>query len=167
MKSSIFVIAALVMLSGCNSVRYEPESMTPGTRVFAARGGYSMARSIKEVLEKRGYDVIVARNNKTSIGYRDIDVPHEAKYAINVTERSEKLWPFWCTFNGFWWWNFNVSITDQQTRKEIMTWRGRGCANSSMRKLDYILDKMEKKNADTKSDIKRNKHMRNGGIMHI
>ena len=50
----------------------------------------------------------------------------------------------WCIFNGFWWWNFNVSIADQKTGEELLTWRGRGCANSSVRLLNKILDDMEK-----------------------
>lgn len=167
MKSSILIMVFLLMLSGCNSVSYEPESMTPGAKVFAARGGYSMARSVKEALEERGYDVIVGRNTKSSIDYRDNQAPHEAKYAISVTERREKLWAWWCPFNGFWWWNFNISIADQATQKEIMTWRGRGCAHSSMRKLEHILDEMEKKDAKPKSDSKRNNRMRSGGVMYI
>ena len=50
-------------------------------------------------------------------------------------------------FNGFWWWNFNVSIIDRTNNNEILSWRGRGCQNSSLRKLNDILDELEiKKN---------------------
>ena len=73
-----------------------------------------------------------------------VDVPHDVQYVIKTTERKEKFNPFWCPFNGFWWWNFNVSIADQKTGTEIMTWRGRGCARSSIRKLNSILDELEK-----------------------
>ena len=48
-------------------------------------------------------------------------------------------------FNGFWWWNFNLSITNKNTGTEILSWRGRGCANSSLRKLNDILDELEMK----------------------
>ena len=36
-----------------------------------------------------------------------------------------------------------MSIADQQTGAEIMTWRGRACQNSALRMLDDILDGME------------------------
>jgi len=126
--------------------------MEPGTKVYSERGGYSMERSIKEALEKRGYDVNVGKmrssyNRNTDDGTLNVkssEVPSDIRYVIEVEERKEKFNPFWCPFNGFWWWNFNVSIADQKTGTEIMTWRGRGCANSSIRKLNDILDELEK-----------------------
>jgi len=155
MKHSVILLIALFTLGGCNSVYVKPNSMEPGAKVYAAdRGGYSMRRDIKEFFENRGYTVVVGRGVATgreSDGDEDIKteyktIPHDARYYINVEERREKFNPFWCPFNGFWWWNFNVSIADQRTGEELMTWRGRGCANSSMRKLERILDKMEIKN---------------------
>ena len=126
--------------------------MEPGATVYADRGGYGMSRSIREVLEKRGYDVNVGKMRTSYDRHNDEDmmnvlssiVPANVKYVVSVQERREKFNPFWCPLNGFWWWNFNVSITDQKTGDEIMTWRGRGCANSSIRKLNDILDKLEK-----------------------
>ena len=120
--------------------------------VYAQRGGYGMKRSIKEALEQRGYHVIVGKlKNNTNLGGEDFDgdierneIPRNARYVIKTSERKEKFNPFWCPLNGFWWWNFNVSIADQKTGTEIMSWRGRGCAKSSIRKLNAILDELEK-----------------------
>ena len=74
-----------------------------------------------------------------------VSVPSKAKYVVYVKERKEFLRPIWCMFNGFWWWNFSVSITDRANGEEILSWRGRGCANSSLRKLNDILDELEMK----------------------
>ena len=111
-----------------------------------------MKRGIKEALEQRGYKVVVGKlTTNTSFDGDGFDgdiernnIPSNARYVIKTSERTEKFNPFWCVFNGFWWWNFNVSIADQKTGTEIMSWRGRGCANSSLHKLNTILDELEK-----------------------
>ena len=147
-----FLILPILLLAACNSVYVKPNTMEPGSKVYSERGGFSMERSIKETLEKRGYDVNVGKmrssyNRNTDDGTLNVkssEVPADVKYVIEVEERRELFIPFWCPFNGFWWWNFNVSIADQQTGEEIMTWRGRGCANSSIRKLNAIMDELEK-----------------------
>jgi len=148
-----FLLLPILLLAACNSVYVKPYSMDKNQTVYSQRGGYGMRRSIKESLEKRGYNVIVGklRSNSYFVGENedgDIernDIPQNTRYIVKVNERREKFNPIWCPFNGFWWWNFNVSIADQKTGEEIMTWRGRGCANSSLRKLNVILDKLEKK----------------------
>lgn len=112
-----------------------------------------MERSIKQALEERGYDVYVGKlrmlhkKNVDDLGFslHSSELPGDIKYVVRTEERREKFNPFWCPFNGFWWWNFNVSIADQKTGAEIMTWRGRGCARSSIQKLNAILDELEKK----------------------
>lgn len=122
--------------------------------IDADRGGYTMRRSIKIELERRGYNVVVGKaisNRDWSDGGSDLEietsrVPNQARYYVKVKERDEKFRPIWCALNGVWWWNFNVSIADQSTGKELMTWRGRGCADSSMRLLRRTLDKMERQN---------------------
>lgn len=160
MKKSILFLVATMALAACNSVSLKPDSMIPGQKVYAKVGGFSMRRSIKDQMEKRGYKVVVGRTIHIRESYdadgvmKEIEtysIPKDARYAVNVYERRERFNPFWCPFNGFWWWNFYVSIGDQKTGEELMTWRGRGCANSSLRKLDAILDKMEKKDADAKA----------------
>jgi len=126
--------------------------MKPGTLdksqlVYATRGGYSMQRSIKQTMDERGYNVHVGTlKNESTFDDGEIQtfaVPLKAKYVVYVKERKEILRPIWCIFNGFWWWNFNASITDRKTGTEILSWRGRGCANSSLRKLNDILDELE------------------------
>lgn len=142
----------LLMLGGCNSVYFKPHSLDTTQTFYARRGGYSMRRSVKEQMNERGYRVIVGKatnttefdDNSTGIELETDTVPKQAKYIVHVREREEKLRPVWCMFNGFWWWNFSISIADQQTGAELLTWRGRGCANSSLRLLDRILDEMEK-----------------------
>ena len=147
-----FLLLPILFLAACNSVFVKPHTMEPGAKIYSERGGYSMERSIKEALEKRGYDVNVGKmrsshNRNTDDGTLNVkssEVPADVKYVVEVEERREKFNPFWCPLNGFWWWNFNVSIADQKTGEELMTWRGRGCANSSIRKLNAILDELEK-----------------------
>ena len=148
-----FLLLPILLLTACNSVYVKPNTLDKSAVVYAQRGGYGMKRSIKETLEKRGYNVVVGKlKNTTYFDGEEIegdiernDIPHNARYIVKIAERREKFNPFWCPLNGFWWWNFNVSIADQQTGTEIMTWRGRGCANSSIDKLNTILDELEQK----------------------
>ena len=152
MKFYIISLMTLLM-SACNSVYVKPNSIDTTQTFYASRGGYGMQRSVKEQLEKRGIKVLVGNvtasrdfiTDEASIEIESSSVPKEARYIIKVSERREKFNPFWCPFNGFWWWNFNISIADQMTGEELMTWRGRGCQNSSLRMFDDILDAMEVK----------------------
>ncbi len=145
----IFVsILLCLVLCGCNSVYYKPHTLDTQAMVYAQRGGYSMQRSVKQTMEERGYNVNVGRlkaeKQSEEIDFQTYEIPSKARYIVYVKERKEILRPIWCMFNGFWWWNFNVSITDKTTGQEIMSWRGRGCQNSSLRKLNDILDELEK-----------------------
>lgn len=152
MRNFLFLVCGLVALGGCNSVYVKPNTLDVNQVFYADRGGYSMRRSVKESMESRGYKIVVGKatfNGNMNDGASSIDVdknivPNNAHYIVKVSERSEKFRPVWCALNGFWWWNFNVSIADQKTGDELMTWRGRGCANSSVRLLNKILDDMEK-----------------------
>lgn len=147
-----FLVLQLLLLTACNSVYVKPNTLEPNTKIYIDRGGYGMSRSIRETMEKRGYNVNVGKmrlshnsnTDENTFNVKSAEVPADVKYVAFVQERREKFNPFWCPFNGFWWWNFNVSIADQKTGTEIMTWRGRGCANSSIQKLNDILDKLEK-----------------------
>lgn len=130
--------------------------MEPNTVVYAKHGGYSLKRTVKENLERRGYDVRTGKLRKV-YGGDDEDkesllLPGNVKYIVRVNEQTELFRPIWCMFNGFWWWRFSLSITDQKDGKEILSWRGRGCQNSTMRKLDEILDKLEMNTKDTKNE---------------
>lgn len=135
-------------LTGCNSIYLKPGTLDKSQMVYAPRAGFSMARSIKQTMEERGYDVSTGKLIRVSeiSGKETYQIPKNAKYAINVDERNELLRPIWCIFNGFWWWNFNVSIINRANNDEILSWRGRGCQNSSLRKLNAVLDKLEMKN---------------------
>ena len=152
MKPIFAVLIACVALAACNSVTVKPHTIDPSKKFFADRGGFTMRRAIKEQMENRGYNVVVGKLSGTggdSFGETDVDVtktivPKDADYDVYVRERREIFNPFWCFFNGFWYWRFNVSVVDRATGTELLAWRGRGCANSSVRKLNNILDQMEK-----------------------
>ena len=152
MRNVLPLFCVLGLLSACNSVYMKPNTLDTGEVFYADRGGYSMRRSVKEAMESRGYNVIVGKAKTTkewtdAEGDSELDttnIPNDTKYIIKAKERREVFRPFWCALNGFWWWNFNVSIADQETGEELLTWRGRGCANSSIRLLNRILDDMEK-----------------------
>ena len=146
----IFVICCIV-LTACNSVYMKPNTLDTTQVFYADRGGYTMKRSIKEQMEERNYKVVVGTakstenvtDNSSSIDIDKNIIPKNVRYVIKTKERVELFRPIWCMFNGFWWWNFNISIADQITGSEILSWRGRGCVNSSIRKLDSILDELE------------------------
>ena len=147
MKNTIFFAGAACLLTACNSISVKPETMITNQTVYADRGGFGMKRSIKNELERRGYKVLVGK----AVSAREIDIdspriPGNARYYVHVSERDEKFRPVWCAFNGVWWWNFSISVADQKTGEELMTWRGRGCADSSMRLLRKTLDKLEREN---------------------
>lgn len=161
MRLIVFIVLCL-SLTGCNSVYMKPGTMDTSKVFYAPRGGYSMQRSIKEVMEERGYNINVGKLVRVSevSGSETYQIPKDAKYAVNVKERSEKLRPIWCIFNGFWWWSFNVSIIDRSNNNEILTWRGRGCANSSLRKLNNILGELEMKDKPVNETPKRKKSVK-------
>ncbi len=151
--NKIILIPTLFLLGACNFVNLKPGTMDKNQIIYADRGGYSMKHHVKDVLENRGYHVVVGKQkssgefnitdgNISSIGV-DTNDTMGARYIIRVNERSETFMPIWCVFNGAWWWRFNVSITDNKTGQEILDWSGRGCRNSSLRKLDRYLDKLE------------------------
>jgi hypothetical protein len=139
MRNFLFLVCGLVALGGCNSVYVKPNTLDVNQVFYADRGGYSMRRSVKETMESRGYKVVVGKatsNENMNDGASSIDVdknivPNNARYIVKVSERSETFRPVWCALNGFWWWNFNISIADQETGDELLTWRGRGCEQFS------------------------------------
>ena len=147
-----FLLLPILLLAACNSVYVKPDSLDKSAVIYTQRGGYTMKRSIKEALEERGYTVVVGKmksgtymdGEEMETDIERNEIPSGVRYIVKTSERRERFNPFWCPFNGFWWWNFNVSIADQKTGEEIMTWRGRGCAHSSIDKLNKILDELEK-----------------------
>ena len=150
----LLLLCALLSVTACKSIYVKPVSIDQTQTFYADRGGFGMRRSIKERMESRGYNVVVGTAtasrdviaNTENLEMDSVSVPHDARYIVKVSERREVFNPFWCPFNGFWWWNFNVSISDQETGAELMSWRGRACQNSALRMLDDILDEMEQTN---------------------
>ena len=146
MRSFIFVILCL-SLTGCNSIYLKPETLDTDKIIYTPRGGESMQRSLKEVFEKRGYKIHVGQ--LSSVHERDVSdletytKSKNIRYSVIIDEKSTILRPIWCAFNGFWWWRFSLAISDRKTGTEILSWRGRGCQNSSLRKLNDILDELE------------------------
>lgn len=151
MFRAVAILSLILGLTACNSVYVKPNSLEPTQKIYVPVGGYSMKRSIKLALQNRGYDIrtgALIKTNDAADSSSDFDIetykiPSGTKYSVRVRERGEIFRPIWCMFNGFWWWNFNVSIVEQKTGTEILSWRGRGCQNSSLRKLDALLDTME------------------------
>jgi hypothetical protein len=144
----LYILSLICLLLGaCNSIYLKPNTLDTNAMIYTPRGGYSMQRSIKQVMDERGYKTHVGKlkTDKQSEDFdiQTFDIPNSAKYTVYIRERKEILRPIWCIFNGFWWWNFSASISDRSTGTEILSWRGRGCANSSLRKLNEVLDKLE------------------------
>ncbi len=141
-----------LLLSACNSVYLTPHSLDKNALIYTPRGGFTIQRSIKQVMDERGYKThngFLRRVHESTDSDRETyEISHGVRYSIRINERKEILRPIWCMFNGFWWWNFEVSISDRKIGKEIMSWRGRGCQNSSLRKLNAILDELEMRPED-------------------
>ena len=146
MRLIVFVLLGLC-LTGCNSIYLKPDTLDKNAMIYTPRGGYSMQRSIKQVMDERGYKThvgklksVIERDSSDAEIYSQ---SNNIRYSIIIKERPEMLRPVWCIFNGFWWWNFNLAISDRKTGTEILSWRGRGCQNSSLRKLNEVLDELE------------------------
>lgn len=149
----VLILFLTLGVAACNSMYIKPDTLDKNNVIYVDRGGYQLQHFMKTSLEKRGYNVTVGYK-KSSVGTTYIasddsasiistsDIG-KARYIVQVEERTPTFSPFWCPFNGFWWWRFNVSIADNKTGQEIFGWTGRGCANSSLRKLDAALDKLE------------------------
>ena len=151
MRFTVFILFALLGLTGCNHVTIKPNTLEPNSIIYADRGGYSMRRAVKDVLEQHGHKVVVGiavdgatkSDDTADIEYDTYKVPKDAQYVIKVREREEAFRTTWCAFNGFWWWRYNVSIANQRTGEEILAWFGHGCANSATRIFDNLLDQLE------------------------
>jgi len=148
MRVFVFIILCL-SLASCNSVYMKPGTLDTDKLIYTPRGGETMQRSLKEIFDERGYKTHVGQLSSVREGdSSDSETYYKSKdirYSVIIEEKSAILRPIWCAFNGFWWWRFSLAISDRKTGTEILSWRGRGCANSSLRKLNDILDELEKK----------------------
>ena len=151
-KVTAFLLSA-ISLSACNSVYLKPNTLDASQVFYVGSGGNLMQLGSKEHMEERGYKLTVghkrtsvkttystSENVDSIISNADIG---KARYIVDISETTNKFRPFWCSLNGFWWTRFNMSIADNVTGQELLHWAGRGCVNSSVRKLDKILDKLE------------------------
>ena len=151
-KVTAFLLSA-ISLSACNSVYMKPNTLDASQVFYVDSGGYLMQLGTKEHMEERGYKLTVghkrASMKTTYITSESVDSIisnadiGKARYIVDISETTNKFRPFWCSLNGFWWTRFNMSIADNVTGQELLHWTGRGCVNSSVRKLDKILDKLE------------------------
>ena len=136
-------------VAGCNSIYMKPGTLDTNKLIYTPRGGHSMQRSLKETFDKRGYKTHVGKlsavRERTSSDLETYSQSKDIRYSVIIDEKTSILRPVWCMFNGFWWWNFSLAISDRNTGTEILSWRGRGCQNSSLRKLNSVLDKLEMK----------------------
>ena len=143
----------IIILTGCNSVYLKPNTLDTSQVFYVDSGGHLMRLATKEHMENRGYKLtvghkrsslsttyITAEGTESKISESDIG---KARYIMFISESVNKFRPVWCSLNGFWWTRFNLSIADNTTGQELLHWSGRGCVNSSIRKLDKILDKLE------------------------
>jgi len=152
MRSIVFILSCLI-LAGCNSIYMKPGTLDTNEMIYTPRGGETMKRSIKQIFDERGYKTHVGKLTSVHEGNsKDFEIYSQSKnikYSVIVNEKTALLRPIWCIFNGFWWWRFDLAISDRDTGTEILSWRGRGCQNSSIRKLNDVLDELEKNPNDT------------------
>lgn len=151
MKRVILYLMSLLCLCACNTVHIKPNTLEKNATIYSTRGGYTLRPAIKELMQQRGYDIKIGKVQDTNDMFESavlegefFEIPESAQYVMRISENSERFRPIWCAFNGFWWWRFYVSIVEQQTGDEILIWTGRGCANSTLRKMNRILDELEK-----------------------
>lgn len=155
----MFRIALICMcvlsLIGCNHIYVKPNTLDPKEIFYVDSGGSQMQLGAKELMEKRGYNLTVG-HKRASVSTTYITAEGaeskiseaaigKARYIVYIAESVNKFRPVWCSLNGFWWLRFNISIADNETGQELLHWSGRGCANSSLRLLDKVLDELEKK----------------------
>lgn len=144
----LYILSLICLLLGaCNSIYLKPNTLDTNAMIYTPRGGETMQRSLKEVFDERGYKTHVGQlSSVRERSFSDLETYSQSKnikYSVIIDEKNAILRPVWCIFNGFWWWRFNLAISDRTTGTEILSWRGRGCANSSLRKLNEVLDKLE------------------------
>ncbi|MFQ6739482.1 MAG: hypothetical protein ACLRFJ_02335 [Alphaproteobacteria bacterium] len=146
----------LLCLCACNSVYVKKNSLEPSELFYVDRGGNQLQHEIKNALEERGYNITIGRKKSTTrTTYISAGADNEsnARYIITIDEKDPVFRPVWCALNGFWWWRFNLSIADNDTGQELLSWNGRMCANSTIRKLNRLLDDMEIQKNKIKIDL--------------
>ena len=146
-------LSVLFSVSACNTIYVRPNSLDKNEIIYADAGGDLMRLKTKEIMEDMGYKLtighhkatisttyITAEGTESVLAATDLS---KARYIVFMKESNPKFRPIWCSLNGFWWSKFNLSISDNETGQELLHWTGRGCVNSSVRKLKKILNQME------------------------
>ena len=154
MFRNLMLLMIVGILGACNHVHMKPRTLDKNEVFYVDSGGNLMQLGTKQLMAERGYNITVG-HKKSSVSSTYITAEGtdskiseseigKAKYIVFISESVNKFRPIWCSLNGFWWLRFNISIADNTTGEEVLHWTGRGCANSSLRKLDKILDILEK-----------------------
>lgn len=154
MFRNLMLLMIVGILGACNHVHMKPGTLDKNEVFYVDSGGNLMQLGTKQLMAERGYNITVG-HKKSSVSSTYITAEGtdskiseseigKAKYIVFISESVNKFRPIWCSLNGFWWLRFNISIADNTTGEEVLHWTGRGCANSSLRKLDKILDRLEK-----------------------
>lgn len=150
---NLAILFSVLAVAACNHIHMKPGTLDKNHVFFVDQGGGQMRLATKTQMEKRNYKLtvghkkssvsttyITAEGNESKISDSSIG---KARYIVFISESATKFRPIWCSLNGFWWLQFNMSIADNATGEELLHWTGRGCANSTVRKLNKILDELE------------------------
>jgi len=158
MKKLLLFLSAGV-LAACNMINIKPGTMERHETIMANRGGYDMQMAVKPELEKMGYKVIVGKmTGEIALGSEHemaSSNPMGARYVLRVWEKvSVASSPtaslmqagenILCLFSGIDWWAFNMSIADQKTGEELLSWSGQGCKHGMLRKFRKLVKQLEK-----------------------
>ncbi len=158
MKKTVALLP-LVALTACNTVSMAPHSLDTHKKIYIDTNGESMRYYLKEEMEKRGYDVTVGKTTAVQKTTTNIQGDKEgrvstttingARYIATVNEYDVGQYMRYigrplCMFNGWKWVDFNVSIADNETGKEILYWSGMGCKGTVKSNITEVLDELEK-----------------------
>lgn len=158
MLSKAISLVALASLAACSSVAIRPHSLDKTQKIYVDTNGERMRMAFKNELENRGYNVTVGTKTQVeNINYVYSEPSaivsttklNGARYVATIQENPVSPYmivlgrPI-CMFNGWKWWDFSVSIADNQTGKEILNWSGMGCKGTTISKLEDLLDELEK-----------------------
>lgn len=138
-----------LIFAGCTHLTMTPNSLDPDAVIYIERGGHQMLPIVKDVLEKRGYNVTVGEKRRTvALTYIESEsaesvMTERVRYVVQVKERKEFFAPIPCLLHGLWWWKYDVSIADNKTGTEILNWSSRSCAGRAETRLNNYLDKLE------------------------
>lgn len=137
-----------MLLTSCTNLMIKPDSINPRNRtIYTQRGGDGMLYRAKTILADRGWDLKVGKAkgdiNSDGLDIESVKIDSNTHYYMKV--KRYKLWfvPLYCMFNGGEFWVYNVSIANNQTGEELLIWDDYGCADSSAKRFNELLDILE------------------------